>query len=369
LGRLSDSPRRSSTAAGQTDANSGVSDQTRGVPKGDDVRSQSYPPIALPTLLPRPVTMPERHEEYYFDDGSVVLLVRLRPSDRPPQTSSSTVRSLGRGHPVSCPPVLLHERIPDLCGYVFVAHWRVERVNIDRGGRQDRFLANRYSGSDQDGDGKLPWFRVLWVRPCFSFLSLSLLHALNEKNNIYIYRMHDENAFTLESWIALLSFSTRFICDKIRARSIRELESIQSRVDPIERIVLAVRHNVPQWLNGAYQELCQRQDSLSEEEGEKLGLPTVIKLMRAREILLSGTDMRDPRFVSRGSRLTPGMSSTSTYLARMQLLDSEPVRPVSDFWGNSMGSSGVELRFDSQRVADVVREVFVLEVNAHPNSL
>lgn len=174
--------------------------------------------------------------------------------------------------------------------------------------------------------------------------------------------MHDENAFALESWIALLSFSTRFICDKIRARSIREIESIQSRVDPIERIVLAVRHSVPQWLTGAYQELCQRQESLSEEEGEKLGLPTVIKLMRAREMLLSGSDMRDPRFISRVSR-TPGMSSTSSYLARMQLLDSEPVRPplVSDFWGN-MHTPNLELRFDPQRVADIVREVFALEV-------
>ena len=177
--------------------------------------------------------------------------------------------------------------------------------------------------------------------------------------------MHDENAFGLESWIALLSFSTRFICDKIRARSIREIEAIQSRVDPIERIVLAVRHHVPQWLSGAYQELCQRQDPLSEQEGEKLGLSTVIKLMRAREMLLSGTDVRDQRFVSRLGR-TPGMSSASMTLARMQLMDTEPVRPplVSDFWGHAVPS--FETRFDQQRVADVVREVFALE-GSHPS--
>lgn len=172
--------------------------------------------------------------------------------------------------------------------------------------------------------------------------------------------MHDENAIGLESWIALLSFSTRFICDKIRARSIREIEAIQSRVDPIRRVVLAVRHNVPKWLSGAYQELCQRQESLSEQEGEKLGLPTVIRLMRAREMLLSGTD---PRLISRLGR-TPVMSSTSTsaYLTRFQLLDNDPVRPplVSDFWGN-VHAPGPEHRFDPQRVADVVREVFALE--------
>jgi len=179
--------------------------------------------------------------------------------------------------------------------------------------------------------------------------------------------MHDEYTFTLESLVSLLSFSTRFICNKIRVRSIRELES---RVDPIERIVLAVRHNIPQWLSGAYQELCQRYDSLSEEEGERLGLPTVIKLMKARETLLSGSDMRDPRSTFNSMNRTPRMSSTSTHsgLAGMQLprhlLDNGPVQ----LWSSDdvLGTlhPGVE-RFDPQRVADVVREVFLLE-GSHP---
>lgn len=177
--------------------------------------------------------------------------------------------------------------------------------------------------------------------------------------------MHDENVFPLESWIALLSFSTRFICDKIRARSIREVEAMQSRVDPIERVVLAFRHNVPQWLNGAYQELCQRQDSLTEVEGEKLGLPTVIKLMRAREILLSGTDLRDPRFmISKVLNRASGVSSTSGYLnlGRPLPMPEEPVRPTLDIWGHPMNPpAGIEQRFDPQRVADVVREVFASE--------
>ena len=173
--------------------------------------------------------------------------------------------------------------------------------------------------------------------------------------------MHDEYAPTLESWVSLLAFSTRFFCDKIRARSIRELEAIQSRVDPIERIVLAVRHNVPQWLSGAYQELCQRQDSLSEAEGERLGLSTVIKLMRAREILLCGSDI--PRNLPPGRmNRTPGMSSTSSRFAGIQLMDSAPVRPG---WSSddifSPFHTGVELRFDPQRVADIVREVFSSE--------
>ena len=173
--------------------------------------------------------------------------------------------------------------------------------------------------------------------------------------------MHDEYAPTLESWVSLLAFSTRFFCDKIRARSIRELEAIQSRVDPIERIVLAVRHNIPQWLSGAYQELCQRQDSLSEAEGERLGLSTVIKLMRAREILLCGSSI--PHFPPVRMNRTPVMSSTSArFAAGMHVMESAPVRPgwlaSDDIFSSFHTGATVEPRFDPQRVADVVREVF-----------
>jgi len=257
--------------------------------------------------------MPQRHEEYYFDDGSVVLLVQ---------------DTLFRVH-----------------RYYFT--------------RESQIFADMFSLPISGGGGSTPTMEGKSDSSPIEIPGVTIIEMESFLGFVY-FGMHDENAFTLESWIALLSFSTRFICDKIRARSIREIESIQSRVDPIERIVLAVRHTVPQWLPGAYQELCQRQESLSEEEGEKLGLPTVIKLMRAREMLLSGSDMRDPRFIPKVGR-TPGMSSTSTYLSRMQLLD-EPVRPlVSDFWGNMHNLGAPEHRFDPQRVADVVREVFALE--------
>ena len=66
-------------------------------------------------------------------------------------------------------------------------------------------------------------------------------------------------------------------------------------------------------------------------------------------MLLSASGVRDPRFMSGISR-TPGMSSTSVYSARMQLLDSAPVRPgwfSDDLFGSLYPS--VELRFDPQR--------------------
>lgn len=259
--------------------------------------------------------MANRHDEYYFEDGSVVLLVE---------------DTLFRVH-----------------RYYFTRESQIfaDMFSLPTGGMP---TSGTMEGKSDSLPIEIPGVTKLEMESFLGFV---------------YFGMHDESAPALESWIALLSFSTRFICDKIRARSIREIETFQSRVEPIERIVLAVRHNVPQWLSGAYQELCQRHDTLSEEEGEKLGLSTVIKLMKAREMLLSGSDLRDPRILHRLQlNRTPGMSSTSAYLAnRFGLPDLEPVRPpiVSEIWGPMQPPS--ELRFDPQRVADVIREVFALE--------
>lgn len=255
--------------------------------------------------------MPNRHEEYYFDDGSIVLLVE---------------DTLFRVH-----------------RYYFT---RESQIFADMFSLPTGSPSGLAEGQSDSSPIDIPG---VTKKEMESFLGF-----------VY-FGMHDENTFSLESWIALLSFSTRFICDKIRARSVREIESFQSQLDPVERVVLAVRHNVPRWLNGAYQELCQRTNTLSEEEGEKLGLSTVIKLMKARETLLSESDIRGPRFAGSGLPRPHGMSST--HFSR--LTDITPVRPGL-FLDEGFGMTshpGHEIRFDPQRVANVVREVFGLEAS------
>lgn len=53
-----------------------VGDQTRDAPQDDDantegIKSQSFPPSVVHTSS----RLPQRHDKYYFDDGSVILLV------------------------------------------------------------------------------------------------------------------------------------------------------------------------------------------------------------------------------------------------------------------------------------------------------
>lgn len=168
--------------------------------------------------------------------------------------------------------------------------------------------------------------------------------------------MHDDHKPSLENWISLLSFATRFICDTIRKRAIREIEDGHSKLDPVERVVLAVRQNIPQWLAPAYQELCQRQESLNEVEGEKLGLSTVIKLMRARETLMNAPDGGRMKFNQPTTSYSSSQhlaSASGTHTARRVAngyleFDYDDVRAQS-------------LRFDPHRVIQVVKQVFELE--------
>lgn len=164
--------------------------------------------------------------------------------------------------------------------------------------------------------------------------------------------MHDDHRLLPENWISLLSFATRFLCDKIRKRAIREIEEGHSKLDPVERVVLAVTHNIPQWLVPAYQELCQRQETLTEEEGEKLGLSTVIKLMRARETLMNQPDAGRMRFSQAG---LGGMSSSSLSAI------ANPARRSNLYEFEFDDVRSQSLRFDPTRVLQVVKQVFSLE--------
>ena len=103
--------------------------------------------------------------------------------------------------------------------------------------------------------------------------------------------MHGDTPRSLEDWTRLLSISHQFGIDKIRNRAITALQGMG--LSPVERIVLAVNHDIPTWLTPAYVDLCERKEPLREDEARELGLSTTVKLACARERLReSQRDMR-----------------------------------------------------------------------------
>ncbi|KAG2159340.1 uncharacterized protein EDB93DRAFT_1115134 [Suillus bovinus] len=93
---------------------------------------------------------------------------------------------------------------------------------------------------------------------------------------------------TADEWIRLLSIATRYEMERIRARALHELDYLPP-LDPIQKIVLARRHDVRQWLLPSYVALCLRREPLNVLEAVELGLETMVLIAIGRE------SVRDPR--------------------------------------------------------------------------
>ncbi|KAI0694140.1 hypothetical protein BC835DRAFT_1032678 [Cytidiella melzeri] len=86
----------------------------------------------------------------------------------------------------------------------------------------------------------------------------------------------------LEFWTNLLSISTRFCFDMVRARAIAEIDS-SSLLNPVDRLYLAKKHDVPEWLQPAYFSICKRSEPLEVWEAQRIGWETAIVLAQVRE--------------------------------------------------------------------------------------
>ena len=95
--------------------------------------------------------------------------------------------------------------------------------------------------------------------------------------------MHKEEVPPLSHWSALLSISTRYDMARIRMRSIHEINTFRPRILPIPQIVLAVAHNVPEWLPLAYAGLTARDEPIQVDEAISIGLEKTVRLSMARE--------------------------------------------------------------------------------------
>ncbi|KDQ58991.1 hypothetical protein JAAARDRAFT_205981 [Jaapia argillacea MUCL 33604] len=92
----------------------------------------------------------------------------------------------------------------------------------------------------------------------------------------------EHNAKTVEEWSSILTLATQWGFSSIRTLAIRELSGAAS---PVDKIALAHKFDVPEWLKDAYVDICGRSHTLALEEGERLGLPEVIKISEARELM------------------------------------------------------------------------------------
>ncbi|EMD36833.1 hypothetical protein CERSUDRAFT_114748 [Gelatoporia subvermispora B] len=96
-----------------------------------------------------------------------------------------------------------------------------------------------------------------------------------------MYRRQEE--FSLEEWSDLLSISSRLLFDNLRQVCLANIERAVDQLDPVQRIVLAQNHDIPQWLESAYIALCVRSNPLDDAEAAQLGFETAFHIARLRE--------------------------------------------------------------------------------------
>ena len=96
---------------------------------------------------------------------------------------------------------------------------------------------------------------------------------------------------TFEEWTSILDLSTRWGFTSIRELAIRCIKS----PDPLNRLLLARKYAVEQWIHPALLELCERPEPLSLEEA---------RLMDFEDVLLLGTvrqRARSPTLLAQGA--------------------------------------------------------------------
>ncbi|KIO33641.1 hypothetical protein M407DRAFT_17604 [Tulasnella calospora MUT 4182] len=86
-------------------------------------------------------------------------------------------------------------------------------------------------------------------------------------------------------WAGALHLATMWSFDDVRDMIITHMDKAIWTADPLDRIDTSLKCRVEKWLYPAYEALCQRAESLKDEEVERLGLRRSAAIWRVRESL------------------------------------------------------------------------------------
>ena len=90
--------------------------------------------------------------------------------------------------------------------------------------------------------------------------------------------------FTLEELQNILILSTKWEFPNLRKYACKHIPS--HPMAPLDKIELARRADVPEWLFAPQLELARRLSALTAEEGRRLGPNSVLRITKAREIIM-----------------------------------------------------------------------------------
>ncbi|KAJ7115564.1 hypothetical protein C8R43DRAFT_1156199 [Mycena crocata] len=96
-----------------------------------------------------------------------------------------------------------------------------------------------------------------------------------------MYPLETTTHLSKDEWVHALKLATMWYFLEIRELAIKHLSD--TPLDAIERIMLAKRYDVADWLKAGYSELVRRPDGLSLEEAAEIGLAATVQIFQTRE--------------------------------------------------------------------------------------
>jgi hypothetical protein len=118
------------------------------------------------------------------------------------------------------------------------------------------------------------------------FSSLCESNLVRLDSTLICYRRYSApEELTPEQWQSVLAFATKWRFQGVRETAIRKLDA--APLDPIDKLVLAIRHDVKQWLVNTLNCIAQRDAPLCPADAERLlpvvGIDYVLKIAQVRE--------------------------------------------------------------------------------------
>jgi hypothetical protein len=100
-----------------------------------------------------------------------------------------------------------------------------------------------------------------------------------------VSKYNTQATLTTDQWKAVLNFTTKWQFDDVRQTAISQLD--QAKIEPVEKILLALRCHVGEWLVPAISRICQREAPISLVDAQRLmevvDLEWVLKVTHIRE--------------------------------------------------------------------------------------
>ncbi|KAG9012619.1 hypothetical protein FRB90_006583 [Tulasnella sp. 427] len=98
---------------------------------------------------------------------------------------------------------------------------------------------------------------------------------------------------SLGAWEAILHVATQLQCQEIRDFAISSMKQDVDSLENISLVQIGLRYQVLEWAVMGFSRLIERQASLTDEEGDALGMYRVLAIYRCREALARSQDKGD----------------------------------------------------------------------------